>query len=342
MDCFYAAIEQRENPALAGRPVAVGGGSRRGVVCTCSYEAREFGVRSAMPGFKALELCPHLIFLPVRFDLYRAESDRIKKILHDYTALVEPLSLDEAYLDVTGADRYAWEIAREIRSRIKEETGLTASAGVAPNKMLAKIASDWRKPDGQFAITPDQIEDFVRELPVEKVWGIGPKTSAKFRAAGIFTCGDLQKTSLSELIRQHGKWGEELYHLCRGRDERPVVPGRVRKSLSNERTYPENLGNLAACQQALKELIQELKADLDAKAQSRPLAKAFVKVKFADFTQTTREGLTRDVSEPFYLELLEAAWHRGEGKGVRLLGAGVRFADESRSATTPDQATFEF
>ncbi len=175
MDCFYAAVEMRERPELVGRPIAVGGGSRRGVVTTCNYEARKFGVHSAMPGFLARERCPQIVFLPVRFDLYRAESAKIREILRSYTPLVEPLSLDEAYLDVTGLDRYAWDIAKEIRARIFAETRLTASAGIAPNKMLAKIASDWRKPNGQFAITPDQIDAFMRELPVRKIWGVGPR-----------------------------------------------------------------------------------------------------------------------------------------------------------------------
>ena len=175
MDCFYAAIELREHPELKGRPVAVGGGSRRGVITTCNYEARGFGVRSAMPGFKARELCPELLFLPVRFDLYRAESAKIRSILLSYTALVEPLSLDEAYLDVTGLGRYAWDIARELRARIFAATGLTSSAGIAPNKMLAKIASDWRKPDGQFAILPGEVEEFMRRLPVRKISGVGPR-----------------------------------------------------------------------------------------------------------------------------------------------------------------------
>src|ERR1700733_7638141 len=219
MDCFYAAVEMRERPELAGQPIAVGGGSRRGVVTTCNYEARKFGVHSAMPGFQARERCPDLVFLPVRFDLYRAESARIRAILRDYTPLVEPLSLDEAYLDVTGLNRYAWDIAREIRKRIFDETRLTGSAGIAPNKMLAKIASDWRKPNGQFAITPEQVEAFMRDLPVRKIWGVGPKSAEKFRSQGIRTCADLQQIPMAELMCRHGKWGRELYDLARGHDE---------------------------------------------------------------------------------------------------------------------------
>src|ERR1700733_3753805 len=273
MDCFYAAVEMRERPELAGQPIAVGGGSRRGVVTTCNYEARKFGVHSAMPGFQARERCPHLVFLPVRFDLYRAESAKIRRILREYTPLVEPLSLDEAYLDVTGSDRYAWDIAKEIRKRIFEETRLTGSAGIAPNKMLAKIASDWRKPNGQFAITPDQVESFIRELPVRKIWGVGPKSAAKFEQQGIKTCGDLQKYDLPELMRRHGKWGQELYQLCRGLDDRAVEPNRIRKSLSNETTFSDHLTTLEVCEEELDKLVEELEAELRTKRLERPIRK---------------------------------------------------------------------
>jgi DNA polymerase-4 len=337
MDCFYAAVEMRERPELAGQPVAVGGGSRRGVVTTCNYEARAFGVRSAMPGFKARELCPHLVFLPVRFDLYRAASAKIRQIMYDVTPLVEPLSLDEAYLDVTALERYAWDIAKEIRKRIFEETGLTASAGIAPNKMLAKIASDWRKPNGQFAVTPDCVEEFMRDLPVRKIWGIGPKSAEKFAAAGLHTCGDLQRFSLAEMTLRHGKWGEELYHLCRGEDDRAVQPNRIRKSLSNECTYLENLTSLAACRTALEELIAELEKELRDKAADRSIRKVFVKMKFADFTRITRECQSAEPARDTFFALLETAWNAGDGKAVRLLGTGVRFADAGDEVDDPQR-----
>jgi DNA polymerase-4 len=327
MDCFYAAVEMRERPQLAGRPVAVGGGARRGVVTTCNYEARKFGVHSAMPGFQAKERCPHLVFLPVRFDLYRAESARIRHILRDYTPLVEPLSLDEAYLDVTGLDRYAWDIAKEIRKRIFDETHLTSSAGIAPNKMLAKIASDWRKPNGQFAIIPDQVEAFMRNLPVRKIWGVGPKSAGKFEQRGIRTCGDLQKFTLSELVQRYGKWGNELYYLCRGRDDRKVEPNQVRKSLSNECTFPDNLTTLEECQRAMDILVAELHEDVRAKASDRQIDKAFVKVKFADFTRTTRECISEKPTREIYQTLLIEARQRSP-QPVRLLGSGVRFAED--------------
>jgi DNA polymerase-4 len=336
MDCFYAAVEMRENPELVGKPMAVGGGSRRGVVTTCNYEARKFGVHSAMPGFQARERCPHLIFVPPRFDLYRAESQKIRAILRAYTPLVEPLSLDEAYLDVTASPRYAWDIAKEIRARIFAETRLTGSAGIAPNKMLAKIASDWRKPNGQFAVTPDKIDEFVRDLPVRKIWGIGPKSAERFAQEGIKTCADLQKIPLAELARRHGKWGHELYRLCRGDDDRAVEPDRVRKSLSNERTYGENLTSLDACQAALAELVEELMQELRTKATDRPVRKAVVKVKFADFTRTTKECVCLEPTLATYQQLLVDARAR-KPQPIRLLGAGVRFAEEEEQALDDPQ-----
>jgi DNA polymerase-4 len=339
MDCFYAAVEMRERPELAGQPIAVGGGSRRGVVTTCNYEARKFGVHSAMPGFQARERCPHLVFLPCRFDLYRAESTRVRAILREYTPLVEPLSLDEAYLDVTAVGRFAWDIAKEIRARIYDETRLTGSAGIAPNKMLAKIASDWRKPNGQFAVTPEQIESFMGRLPVRKLWGVGPKSAEKFERQGVKTCGDLQRFTLAELVTQFGKWGRELYELCRGRDDRAVEPNRVRKSLSNESTFSQNLTTLEQCQEALEGLVKDLAEELRAKAGERPIHKAFVKVKFADFTRTTRECLSTSPTPETYRKLLAEARERSP-QPVRLLGAGVRFALTSEEKEEGDPAQY--
>ncbi len=336
MDCFYAAVEMRERPELAGRPIAVGGGSSRGVVTTCNYEARKFGVHSAMPGFKAREKCPQLVFLPVRFELYRADSAKIRRILREITPLVEPLSLDEAYLDVTGLDRYAWDIAKDIRRRILAETQLTSSAGIAPNKMLAKIASDWRKPNGQFAVTPDQIDGFIRDLPVRKIWGVGPKSAEKLALEGIRTCGDLQRFTLPEMVKRHGKWGQELYHLCRGHDDRPVEPDQVRKSLSNECTYAHNLTTLEECQKAMDELVTELETEVRTKTANRPIHKAFVKVKFADFTRTTRECVNPHPTRETYQRLLIEARQRS-AQPIRLLGSGVRFAEERVEEISPQR-----
>jgi DNA polymerase-4 len=339
MDCFYAAVEMRERPELAGRPIAVGGGGPRSVVATCNYEARAFGIRSAMPGFMARERCPQLVFLPPRFDLYRAASQHIRRIFHDYTPLVEPLSLDEAYLDVSSSQRYAWDIAKEIRTRIHDETGLTASAGIAPNKMLAKIASDWRKPNGQFAILPEQVSDFMASLPVRKVWGIGPKSAERFAARGIQTCADLQKIPHEEMVRQFGKWGEELYRLCRGEDDREVHPHRVSKSLSNETTFTENLVSLEQCRNAIRELSLELLGELQQKAPERKIRKAFVKVKFADFTRTTKECVCESPDVAVFESLLTEAYRR-KNLPIRLLGTGVRFEMRSDGEARDEQFSF--
>lgn len=324
MDCFYAAVEMREHPELAGRPIAVGGDGPRSVVATCNYEARSFGIRSAMPGFMARERCPQLVFLPPRFELYRAASQHIRRIFHDYTPLVEPLSLDEAYLDVSASQRYAWDIAKEIRTRIRDETGLTASAGIAPNKMLAKIASDWRKPNGQYAILPGDILGFMASLPVRKVWGIGPKSAERFAARGIHTCSDLQRIPLQEMVLEFGKWGEELYRLCRGEDDREVHPDRVSKSLSNETTFTENLVSLEQCRGAIRELSLELFEELRQKAPDRKIRKAFVKVKFSDFSRTTKECICDSPEAGVFESLLTEAYRR-KNLPVRLLGTGVRF-----------------
>lgn len=336
MDCFYAAVEMRERPELRGQPIAVGGGSRRGVVTTCNYEARKFGIHSAMPGFQARERCPELVFLPVRFDLYRAESQRIRRMLLDVTPTIEPLSLDEAYLDVSDSDRYAWDIARDLRNRIRDETGLTASAGIAANKMLAKIASDWKKPDGQFAITPDRVDEFMRNLPVRKLWGIGPKTASRLHEIGIQTCGELQKLTESELRGHFGRWGGEMFYLCRGEDDRQVQPHRIRKSMSIENTFSENMTSLTACRAGLAPMVGELLGDLTTKASDRRIGGAFVKLKFADFAQTTCQRTTDTPDLDVFLELLAAAFRRSQ-RPVRLIGVGVRF----RTDAEPDDRILE-
>lgn len=330
MDCFYAAVEMRERPELAGQPIAVGGGSRRGVVTTCNYEARRFGVRSAMPGFQARQLCPQLVFLPVRFDLYRVESQRIRAMFHDITPLVEPLSLDEAYLDVSELPDYAWDIARRLRRRIRDETGLTASAGIAANKMLAKIASDWRKPDGQFAVTPDQVAEFMIGLPVRKLWGVGPKTADRLAADGFKTCGDLQRLDEAAMVQRFGSWGHELYLLCRGIDDREVQPHRIRKSMSTENTLSDHLTSLPACQNALAEILPEFLAELAEKASDRRVREAFVKLRFSDFSRTTAQRAVDEPDPAVFSELLAEAFQRNPNP-VRLIGAGVRFhiAEES-------------
>ncbi len=329
MDAFYASIEIRDNPDLAGKPVAVGGTSGRGVLTTCNYVARTFGCRSAMPTYKALRLCPDLVLVPVRFDAYRAESQRIRAIFSQFTGLVEPLSLDEAYLDVSHLRSLGAAVASEIRHRIRAETGLTASAGIAPNKALAKIASDWNKPDGQFEVAPDAVDAFVRPLPLGKLWGVGKVTRERLAALGFLTCGDLQSASEAELASTFGKWGCALYRLSRGIDERPVSPDRTRKSLSSERTFAEDLGFPEQGRSALAPLVEELQAELREKHRDRVPCKIFVKLKFSDFTQTTIERAAPWPESALAFSLLEEAWPRGNGKPVRLLGVGVRFAESS-------------
>ena len=327
MDCFYAAIEVRDRPSLRGKPVGVGGArDRRGVLTTCNYEARKFGVRSAMPTFMALQRCPSLIVLPTRFDVYRREAAVIRGILHRFTPLVEPLSLDEAYLDVTAHPGAPGSLAQVIRGVIFRKTKLTSSAGVGPNKLIAKIASEINKPDGQLEVTPEQVQEFMKELPVRKIWGIGEKTERKLEELSVKTCVDLQRFSRPELVDLFGKFGLELYDLCRGIDDRPVEPDRPRKSLSTEETFSIDLTALAQCEEKLEELFQDLMADLAQKESTRTITKIFVKLKFNDFTRTTAERAGLAPTLPNFRALLAEAFAR-TGKPVRLTGVGVRFAE---------------
>ncbi len=334
MDCFYAAIEVRDRPELRGKPVGVGGArDRRGVLTTCNYEAREFGVHSAMPTFMALQRCPKLIVLPTRFDVYRRESATIRAILHRFTPLVEPLSLDEAYLDVSAHPGAPGALAEVIRKLIFQKTKLTASAGIGPNKLVAKIASDQNKPNGQCEVLPNEVGEFMAALPVRKIWGIGAVTEQKLQQRGIETCGDLRRFSRLQLSEIFGKFGGELYDLARGLDDREVEPHRERKSLSNEETFSFNLETLEACAERLEELFAELMAELAQKENARTVTKIFVKLKFADFTRTTVERAGRAPSLGEYGALLAEAFAR-TGKSVRLMGVGVRFAP----ADLPDAA----
>ena len=339
MDCFYAAIEIRDNPSLRSEPVAVGGRSSRGVLTTCNYEARRFGVHSAMPNFLALQKCPHLIILPVRFESYRQESRRIRQIMARYTNLIEPLSLDEAFLDVTSREEAAEEIAAQIKKRIRRKCGLVASAGIAPNKMLAKIASDWKKPDGLFQIRSSDIGSFMFDLPVSKIWGIGKKSEERLKAKGISTCGDLQALSPLQLTHLFGKFGSELYNLCRGIDHRPVVSNRIRKSISVERTYALNLETLEACLDRAHALFDELEADiLDLKSERR-IAKLFVKLKFSDFSRTTIERSGLSIIRENAAMLCREAFGR-KALPVRLIGIGVRFATDAHKSSRQMELDF--
>src|SRR5438046_5455568 len=336
MDCFYAAIEVRDRPSLRGKPVGVGGArDRRGVLTTCNYEARKFGVRSAMPTFMALQRCPNLIVLPTRFDVYRREAALIRGILHRFTSLVEPLSLDEAYLDVTAHPGAPGPLAQVIRGTIFRKTKLTSSAGIGPNKLIAKIASEINKPNGQIEVTPEQVPGFMQNLPVRKIWGIGEKTERKLEELGVKTCGKLQRFSRPELVDLFGKFGVELYDLCRGIDNRPVEPDRPRKSLSTEETFPIDLTTVEQCEERLEELVQELMADLAEKESTRAITKVFIKLKFNDFTHTTADRAIVAPTLQDFGSLLEAAF-AATGKPVRLLGVGVRFAE-----TTPESAQID-
>ncbi|ACO79856.1 DNA polymerase IV [Azotobacter vinelandii CA] len=329
-DCFYAAIEMRDDPRLAGRPLAVGGApDRRGVIATCNYEARAYGVHSAMPARQALKLCPELLIVRPRFEAYKVVSREIQRILRDYSELVEPLSLDEAYLDVSASPHFsgsATRIAQDVRRRVWQELRITVSAGVAPNKFLAKIASDWRKPDGLFVIPPAEVEAFVAELPVSRLHGVGKVTAERLARLGVRTCAELRQWSRLALMREFGSFGERLALLARGIDERPVTVDSRRQSLSVERTYERDLPDLAACLEQLPPLLEALDGRLARLDGGYRPDKPFVKVKFHDFTQTTLEqaGAGRDLDS--YRLLLGAAFARG-ARPVRLLGVGVRLLD---------------
>lgn len=329
-DCFFAAVEMRDDTSLAGLPVAVGGSERRGVVAACNYEAREFGVHSAMPMARAMRLCPHLVVVPPNFEKYRDISLQIRDVFFAYTERVEPLSLDEAFLDVSAGPNCggsATLMAREIKARILKEVGITVSAGVAPNKFLAKIASDWNKPDGLFVITPEQVDEFVRVLPVGKIFGVGRATEKKLHALGVATCDDLRAIALPVLVERFGVMGKRLHDLCRGLDGREVKADRRRKSLSVEHTYVDDLAGLPDCLNELNSLHDKFVARLARVDGSYQVGRQFLKLRFNDFATTTIE---RNFSEGpvlnSYQSLCKEAWRRGE-KPVRLIGLGVRFDD---------------
>jgi DNA polymerase-4 len=329
MDAFYASVEQRDAPALRGRPVAVGGSpAGRGVVAAASYEAREFGVRSAMPMARALRLCPQLQIVRPNFDKYRAVSQQVMAILRDCTPLVEPLSLDEAYLDVTEnrwGEPLASAVAKELKKRIHEQTGVTASAGVAPNKFLAKIASGWRKPDGLTVIAPQRVESFLQKLPVEALWGVGPVTARKLREAGIERLVQVRTFDPEELAKLVGSMADWLRRLSHGDDPRAVTPDRPAKSSSSENTYAEDLTDLAEIRAEIARMARE---NADWLARRRLAAKSIdIKVRYADFSTVTRSHTLSlptadaDVIASWAAMLLEKT--EAGRRPVRLLGAGV-------------------
>ena len=325
MDAFYASVEQRDDATLKGKPVAVGHPAKRGVAAAASYEARAFGVRSAMPSIVAARKCAELVFVAPRFDVYREVSKQVQSIFRDYTPLVEPLSLDEAYLDVTDNLKdipTAWETAKEIRARIYEETKLTASAGISCNKFLAKVASDYRKPNGQFAIMPEQAEAFVATLPVAKFHGVGRKTTARMHALGIETGADLRRQALGFLQRNFGKAGSWYYEIARGQDDRAVQADRERKSSGSETTFSEDLIDPVQIEAGVIALADDVWAWCEkTNARGRTVT---VKIKWADFQISTRSrsmAMTIDTRETLHelaLGLIRSVFP--PNKGVRLVG----------------------
>lgn len=331
-DCFYAAIEMRDNPALREQPIAVGGSaSRRGVIATCNYPARRYGVHSAMATAHALRLCPDLVLLPTDMARYRAVSAQMRQIFERYTDVIEPLSLDEAYLDVTDSarcDGSATRIAAAIRQSVQEELGITVSAGVSINKFVAKVASDWQKPDGLTVVLPGDVDHFVAELPVKVIPGVGHVTREKLARKGFRTCADIRAVDVVTLNRLFGSFGVTLFERAHGRDNRPVRPHRQRKSISTETTYANDLRGETACAAALVPLFADLQRRMQRAGILGSAHKPFLKIKFSDFTTTTVERVgARMVLSDFESLLQEGLARRP--LPVRLLGLGVRLTEGS-------------
>ena len=348
MDAFYASVEQLDHPELRGKPVAVGGNSQRGVIAAASYEARKFGVKSAMPSAKAIKLCPQLIFVPHRFPRYKELSRQIRDVFFEYTDLVEPLSLDEAYLDVTENKiglNSATLIAKEIKLKIKEHTGLIASAGISFNKFLAKTASDMDKPDGLYVILPEEAEDFVAKLPVHQFYGIGKVTAEKMVNAGIFTGKDLRKKSLEDMKLRFGKSGHYYYHICRGIDHRSVQPARETKSISAERTFEENLYSLEEVQHEI-ERIARISYERYQKSKVDDGHTITIKIKYGDFQQITRSKTHESIiqSENQYVLTALSCFNNDliRDEGIRLIGVGISNFRKEQESSEQNQLTLNF
>jgi DNA polymerase-4 len=347
MDAFYASVEQRDDPSLRGKPLAVGGRPEgRGVVAAASYEARAFGVFSAMPMSRAVRLCPTLVIVRPDFPRYRAASNAVFTIFREVTPLVEPLSLDEAYLDVTEnawGETFATKVARRLKDRIRADTGLTASAGVAPNKFLAKIASGWKKPDGLTVISPERVEPFLQQLPVDALWGVGPVTAEKLRAKGIERLVDVRTADVHLLREAVGSLADWLRQLASGVDDRPVTPNREAKSSGSENTYPEDLTDLGTIRAEVAQMAARSIAWL---LRRQMLARTVtLKVRYEDFTTITRSHSslpTRDEAEltARAVRLLEKT--DAGIRAVRLLGVSVHnFCGEHDLVDTPDRLPFD-
>ncbi|MEC8996422.1 MAG: DNA polymerase IV [Pseudomonadota bacterium] len=335
MDCFFAAVEIRDKPKLKYLPVAVAGSeNKRGVVTTCNYVARKFGVKSAMPSIIAKQLCPDIIFLPVNFDKYKKVSAGIREIFQCYTKIIEPIALDEAYLDVTNSqycNGNPEDMARQIRQKIFDDFKLTASAGISSNKFLSKIASDWNKPNGQFAIKDREIENFILQVPIRKIFGIGEKNERKLLSLKIKNCADLQTLDESKLIEMFGKYGSTLFYLCRGIDEREVEPNRISKSLSVEDTFLQDLISLEECIKQMELIFKKLNIRLtQSKDRNRPIKSCFIKIKYSDFKTSTSQTLCNELNFDVYSNLLKKSY-REKPRPIRLLGAGIQFSDMKKS-----------
>jgi DNA polymerase IV len=345
MDAFYASVEQRDKPALRGKPLAVGGlPDRRGVVAAASYEARAFGVHSAMSMAKAVRLCPSLVIVPPDFSRYKAASDAVFAIFREMTPLVEPLSLDEAYLDVTEnawGETFGTAVAKRLKERIKTDTGLTASAGVAPNKFLAKIASGWKKPDGLTVISPDRVEPFLQQLQVDALWGVGPVTATKLRAKGIERLVDVRTADVELLRATVGSLAGWLRQLAHGVDDRPVVPNREVKSSGSENTYPEDLTDIDAIRHEIAEMASHAIGWL---ARKQLLARTVtIKVRYDDFTTITRSHTaapSRDEADlaARAVRLLEKT--DAGRRPVRLLGVSVHNFCGEEAPEDPERLPF--
>lgn len=349
MDAFYASVEQRDDPSLIGKPVAVGGQpDRRGVVCAASYEARAYGVRSAMSMAKAVRLCPDLVIVRPDFPRYKTASTTVFDLFRAVTPLVEPLSLDEAYLDVTDnawGEPLATKVARRLKSDIRDVTGLTASAGVAPNKFLAKIASGWKKPDGLTVISPDRVEAFLQQLPVDALWGVGPVTARRLRSQGIHRLVDVRDLDAADLRSRVGSLADWLISLAHGVDNRPVVANRSTKSSGSERTYVEDITDLAVIRDETTRMASQAAEWLTRREQyARTVT---LKVRYADFTTLTRShstAPTRDMSAIVARAVELLAKTDAGRRPIRLLGVSVHNltdSDEPRRATSADRLPFE-
>lgn len=335
MDCFFAAVEMRDNPAWRDIPLAIGGSAdRRGVIATCNYPARKYGIHSAMSTAQALKRCPQLKLVRGSMQRYVQESRRIREIFSRYTEHIEPLSLDEAYLDVSDSELFhgsATLIAADIRRAIAAETGLTASAGIAPCKFVAKIASDINKPDGLYTVTPAQLDGFVRQLELKLIPGVGRVTWEKLQTMGLFTCEDVRRYPFDKLIKRFGKFGLALWQRAHGQDNRRIHAGRQRKSVGAEVTLPQDLHDFEQCWQVVESLFGKLQQRLESCQADLAIQSQGVKVKFADFVQTTAEHRQSRLDKAAFAPLLHQALNRQQGRGIRLVGLNVALPTEADS-----------